>query len=76
MAEATEELGAAELLLGAGELLVVLLEVALVPSATGAGGAAPVGEQAASATTPPVSSTAILGFTAGSTSTRVHDGGP
>jgi hypothetical protein len=71
-----ELVGAAELLLGAAELLGVLVEVALVLSATGVGWAALVGEQAASTTTPPVSSTANLIFTAGSTSTRVHDGGP
>ncbi|NKE63274.1 hypothetical protein FXN61_43745 [Lentzea sp. PSKA42] len=69
-----ELLGAAELL-GVAELLAVLVEVALVLSATGVGWAALVGEQAASAMTPPVSSTANLSFTAGSTSTRVHDGG-
>ncbi|GAA3626387.1 hypothetical protein GCM10022267_10770 [Lentzea roselyniae] len=68
--------GAEELLLGAGELLDVLVEVALVLSATGVGLTALVGEQAASVMTPPVSSTANLSFTAGSTSTRVHDGGP
>ena len=72
----TDVLGAAELLLGAAELLDVLVEVALVLSAIGVGWAAFVGEQAANAMTPPVSSTANLSFTAGSTSTRVHDGGP
>jgi hypothetical protein len=58
-----ELVGAAELLLGAGELLAVLVEVALVLSATGVGWAAFVGEQAANAMTPPVSSTANLSFT-------------
>ena len=72
-----ELLGAAELLLGAAELLLgVLVEVALVLSATGVGWAALVGVQAANAMTPPVSSTANLSLTAGSTSTRAHDGGP
>ncbi|WP_434446134.1 hypothetical protein [Lentzea sp. E54] len=69
-------LGVAELLGAAEELLVVLVEVALVLSATGVGWAAFVEEQAASTMTPPVSSAANLSFTAGSTSTRVHDGGP
>ncbi|WP_189156874.1 hypothetical protein [Lentzea pudingi] len=68
--------GAAELLGAAEELLGVLVEVALVLSAMGVGWAAFVGEQAANAMTPPVSSTANLSLTAGSTSTRVHDGGP
>ena len=58
-----DEVGAAELLVGAGELLDVLVEVALVLSAMGVGWAALVGVQAASATTPPVSSTANLSFT-------------
>ncbi|MEU3642520.1 hypothetical protein AB0E59_03990 [Lentzea sp. NPDC034063] len=71
------ELGAAELLLGASEeLLGMLVEVALELSATGVGWAAFVGEQAANTMTPPVSSRANLGLTAGSTSTRAHDGGP
>jgi hypothetical protein len=77
VADFAVELGAAELLGAAEELLGALVEVALVLlSATGVGWAALVGEQAASTMTPPVSSTANLSLTAGSTSTRVHDGEP
>ncbi|MFS8104399.1 hypothetical protein LFM09_45565 [Lentzea alba] len=59
----TELEGAAELEGAEEELLVVLVEVALVLSAIGVGWAAFVGEQAANAMTPPVSSTANLSFT-------------